>query len=58
MQASECPGVRACVLLVDDDASVRRSLVRLLRAHDYDVLEAEDATAALRSWPQCAPTSW
>jgi CheY-like chemotaxis protein len=33
--------------LVDDDASVRRSLVRLLRAHDYDVLEAEDATAAL-----------
>jgi CheY-like chemotaxis protein len=33
---------------VDDDASVRRSLVRLLRAHDYDVLEAEDATTALQ----------
>lgn len=48
MQASECPKVRACVLLVDDDASVRRSLVRLLRAHDYDVLEAEDATMALQ----------
>ena len=40
--------MRACILLVDDDASVRRSLVRLLRAHDYDVLEAEDATAALQ----------
>jgi CheY-like chemotaxis protein len=34
--------------LVDDDASVRRSLVRLLRAHDYDVLEAEDARTALQ----------
>jgi two-component system, cell cycle response regulator DivK len=34
--------------LVDDDASVRRSLVRLLRAHDYDVVEAEDASTALQ----------
>ena len=40
--------MRACILLVDDDTSVRRSLVRLLRAHDYDVLEAEDATTALQ----------
>lgn len=40
--------MKACVLLVDDDASVRRSLMRLLRAHDYDVLEAEDATTALQ----------
>lgn len=40
--------MKACVLLVDDDSSVRRSLMRLLRAHDYDVLEAEDATTALQ----------
>jgi two-component system OmpR family response regulator len=40
--------VRHCILLVDDDASVRRSLTRLLRAHDYEVLEAENATAALQ----------
>jgi two-component system, OmpR family, response regulator len=40
--------LRACILLVDDDASVRRSLVRLLRAHDYDVVEAEDAATALQ----------
>jgi two-component system, OmpR family, response regulator len=33
---------------VDDDASVRRSLARLLRAHDYDVVEAQDATTALQ----------
>ena len=33
---------------MDDDASVRRSLTRLLRAHDYDVLEAENASAALQ----------
>ena len=45
---SEFQPLRACILLVDDDASVRRSLVRLLRAHDYDVVEAEDATTALQ----------
>ena len=37
-----------CILLVDDDASVRRSLTRLLRAHDYEVVEAENAGAALQ----------
>ena len=40
--------LKARILLVDDDASVRRSLVRLLRAHDYDVVEAEDAATALQ----------
>jgi CheY-like chemotaxis protein len=36
------------ILLVDDDESVRRSLARLLRAHDYEVLEAENAAVALQ----------
>ena len=35
------------ILLVDDDPSVRRSLGRLLRTHDYQVLEAENAPQAL-----------
>ena len=35
------------ILLVDDDASVRRSLGRLLRAHDYEVLEAGNVAQAL-----------
>ena len=35
------------ILLVDDDPSVRRSLGRLLRAHDYHVLEAGNVAQAL-----------
>jgi CheY-like chemotaxis protein len=35
------------ILLVDDDPSVRRSLGRLLRAHAYEVLEADSAPQAL-----------
>ena len=37
--------MQASVLIVDDDASVRRSLARLLRAHGYGVVVAEDAGA-------------
>ena len=35
------------ILLVDDDPSVRRSLGRLLRAHGYEVLDAESMPQAL-----------
>jgi len=37
------------VLLVDDDASVRRTLAGLLRASGHNVLEAESGAAALRA---------
>jgi CheY-like chemotaxis protein len=43
------------ILLVDDDASVRRSLGRLLRAHDYEVVEAENAGAALQVLDTMSP---
>lgn len=39
--------MRVRILLIDDDPSVRRSLGRLLRAHDYDVLEAGNVGQAL-----------
>jgi two-component system, cell cycle response regulator DivK len=39
--------VSAPILLIDDDPSVRRSLRRLLRAHDYDVLDAANVGQAL-----------
>jgi CheY-like chemotaxis protein len=41
------PPLKTSVLLVDDDPSVRRSLVRLLRAHDYDVLDVDNVAHAL-----------
>ncbi len=36
------------ILLVDDDASVRRTLASLLRASDQEVFEADSGTEALR----------
>lgn len=38
---------KACILIVDDDASVRRGLTRLLRAFDYEVREADAIAGAL-----------
>jgi CheY-like chemotaxis protein len=43
------------ILLVDDDPSVRRSLGRLLRAHAYDVLEADSAPQAFAVLAQSRP---
>jgi CheY-like chemotaxis protein len=37
----------ASILLVDDDMSVRRSLVRLLRAHGYEVIEVDNVARAV-----------
>ena len=39
--------LRPTLLLVDDDASVRRSLVRLLRANGYETIEADNVARAL-----------
>lgn len=41
------PTLSTPILLVDDDQSVRRSLGRLLRAHGYDVLDAESTFQAM-----------
>ncbi len=41
------PGARGTVLIVDDDAVVRRTLVRLLEALGYRALAAESAEEAL-----------
>ena len=41
------PGTHARVLVVDDEASLRRSLARFLLSRGFDVLTAEDGPAAL-----------
>ena len=43
--------MKATILIVEDDEALRSTLARHLRAHGYDVIEAEsaeDALAALR----------
>lgn len=49
------PTLSTPILLVDDDPSVRRSLGRLLRAHGYDVLDAESMADALEILAKTAP---
>ena len=45
----------AHLLLVEDDAVARTAVAQNLTAHGYAVVEAEDATAALRSWDASRP---
>jgi len=45
----------AHLLLVEDDAVARAAVAQNLTAHGYAVVEAEDATAALRSWDASRP---
>lgn len=45
----------ARILIIDDDQSLRRSLVRLLRVHEYEVVEGESAPDALRLAREKAP---
>jgi signal transduction histidine kinase/ActR/RegA family two-component response regulator len=45
--ADEAPAVSARVLLVDDDALVRRASVRMLQRAGYAVVDAEDGATAL-----------
>jgi FixJ family two-component response regulator len=46
---------RGTVFLVDDDASVRRALERLIRVAGYDVESFADAAGYLASAPPAAP---
>ncbi len=48
-------GKRDMVLIVDDDALVRRFVGELLHAHGYDVHLAEDGEAALRQVGELRP---
>ena len=47
--------MKASVLVADDDASVRRNLVRLLRAEGYFVVEAIDGDSALARIAESRP---
>lgn len=43
------------ILIVDDEAQLRRALARSLRGHDYDVREAEDGASALSAFESFKP---
>lgn len=43
------------ILIVDDEALVRRSLSRALKSKGYDVMEAVNGTEGLQSWKTWHP---
>ncbi len=49
-RAVDPSGGSETILLVEDDPHVRRLTVRMLARLGYEVLQAEDANAALRTW--------
>ena len=44
-----------CILVVDDDRSIREMLVEYLSAHGYGVAEAEDGDTMRAAIEQAAP---
>ncbi len=46
---------RKTILLVEDEASVRQMVARLLQKHDYEVREATDGLDGLRVLEDCRP---
>jgi len=47
--------VKPRVLIVDDEAQLRRALTRSLEGHDYEVREAEDGASALAAFEAFRP---
>ena len=45
----------ARILVIDDEAVVRRAVVRMLEAGDHEAVEAPDAAAGLRLWREQRP---
>ena len=45
----------ACVLVVDDEAPIRRFLRTSLNAHGYQVIEAADGSSALEEFSAAKP---
>ncbi|MGH7033572.1 MAG: response regulator [Stellaceae bacterium] len=46
----------ATILVIDDDAAVRRVLVRSLAGAGHEIVEAEDGSSGLARFRECAPT--